>query len=167
ERVRERHREVRGLPGLERWLEDLRHAVRLMRQNAGFTAVTVLLLALGIGTNCAIFGVVDALLLRALPIAGADRLMVLTREVDGKPDPLFSYPAYRQLAAAAPGEVGVLAVTETFTAAVRAAAPIEGAAGGSGVAGGRGGGEPLAAEPATAPLRSRPLFTPFGVRAAP
>jgi predicted permease len=56
------------------WLEDLRYAFRMLRKNVTLTLVIVASLAIGIGANSAIFGVVDALLLRPLPYPHPDRL---------------------------------------------------------------------------------------------
>lgn len=56
-------------------LTDLRHGVRSLRKNLGFTLVAVLVLALGIGANTAIFSVVNAAMLRPLPFPESDRLM--------------------------------------------------------------------------------------------
>jgi len=60
---------------IEMILQDLKHAIRALRAKPGFTLVTFLTLAIGIGGNAAIFGAVNAVLLRPLPYPDADRIV--------------------------------------------------------------------------------------------
>ena len=75
QQARERHRESRGLPWLDVLTQDLRFTFRTLRRDRAFAIVAVLILALGIGANVAVFSVVNTILLRPLPFPAAQQLV--------------------------------------------------------------------------------------------
>ena len=104
EQMKESHREQRGLPMIESALKDLQYALRGLRKNPGFSAVVLISLTLGIGANTAIFTLIDAVMLRGLPVLSPNELVSVgdasrpaARLVGGPMANIFSYPLYQRL----------------------------------------------------------------------
>ena len=83
--VKDGMREVGWETMLETMWQDVRYAARTLRRSPGFTAVAVLSLALGIGANTAIFTLINALMLRSLPVSHPEQLVELLSRYPGEP----------------------------------------------------------------------------------
>ncbi len=113
EQVKEECREARGVAVLESTAADFRYGLRQLRRRPGFALVVVSSLALGIGANTAIFSLVDAVLLRMLPIDDPAGLqLVVPRQANGDSRG-FDNPEFRRLRDASPVFVDVAAYGTT------------------------------------------------------
>jgi predicted permease len=106
EQTKEKCRDARRVNWIQDLVHDLRFGLRTLRKSPGFTAVVVVTLALGIGANTAVFTVIDAVMLRSLPVPNPDELYRLgdnnnccieVGTQNGGSFVLYSYPLYENL----------------------------------------------------------------------
>ena len=78
QQAKEQHRESRGVLMLDEIFQDLRYTLRALRKDRAFAAIAIVILALGIGANIAVFSVVNTILLRPLPFQNSEQLTWFT-----------------------------------------------------------------------------------------
>jgi len=108
DRVKEECRDVGKGRHVEVAIQNFRYALRRLVKNPGFTTVAILSLALGIGANTAIFALIDAVMIRTLPIEHPEQLVLLGCRYHHRPnpehsgygggggEPTFSYQLFQQ-----------------------------------------------------------------------
>lgn len=93
--LHEVNREMRGIRFIETLFQDLRFGVRMLSKNRVVTLIAVLSLALGIGANVAVFSVINAVMLKMLPVREPERLVEFLSQYPGEPAlNAFSRPSY-------------------------------------------------------------------------
>ena len=128
-------------------LQDLRYAVRTLRKHRLVTATIVITLGLGIGANAAIFSLLNAVVLRTLPVPDSDRLFAVRATFPLASGNRFSGPMVERLRQGAPPDVGVAAMSRVARVYVRREETNE-------------------AEPAALQLVSSSYFNVFGLQPA-
>jgi putative ABC transport system permease protein len=113
---REESRDIRLVPWLDSLRADAVFAWRQLRKNNVTSAAAVLSLGLAIGACISAFRLIDALLLRPLPVAAPEQIYALSREglgFDGRPgtSSSWAYPAFRQMRAAAKDQAELIAIS--------------------------------------------------------
>lgn len=82
---------------MESFIQDIRYGFRMLVKSPGFTTIAVLTLALGIGTNTAMFSVVNSVLLRSLPFHDSSRVMIVWKTMSNGAPNAFSTPAFLEI----------------------------------------------------------------------
>ena len=116
EQIKEECRDMRNLNFIENIVQDVRYGVRLLVKNPGFAVVAVLVLALGIGANTAVFSLLDQAILRSLPVKDPGRLVVISDaeyrsgwSTSDASEMVYSYVHYKEVRDQIPLFDGVIA----------------------------------------------------------
>jgi predicted permease len=115
--VKEVTREMWGYAAFDHLVQDVHFAVRMMGRNPGFTAAAVLSIALGVGANTAIFSVINALMLRPLPVPEPDRVVMFGERFGNSsqvsPHTTYArFQAYRRDLSAAFADLSAVGLTD-------------------------------------------------------
>ncbi|HUR59864.1 MAG TPA: ABC transporter permease, partial [Opitutaceae bacterium] len=110
--IQERARDERMFIWLEQARQDFSHACRALARNRGFAIVAALTLALGLGVNCALFTLFNAVALRPLPLKDPDQIVDVECIHEVGYTFVFSYADYRDFRAAQQGFEGLAAWTD-------------------------------------------------------
>jgi len=109
EQIKEECRDMRRVNYIENFLQDVSYGLRVLAKKPGFTFVAVLSLALGIGANTALFSLVDAVLLKTLPVQRPDELVLLDESGGPGTVQYFPYPVFQQMSTESRVITGMLA----------------------------------------------------------
>ena len=125
EAIKDHTRDVGWETRLEGVCRDVSYAARTLRKSPAFTAAAVLTLALGIGANTAIFSAINAIMLRQLPVQRPEELIALVTVSPNGVEPVFSYTAYRTIAAAGAPLIDAMAASTVRRDAISIDGPPE------------------------------------------
>ena len=112
DRIKETYRDRRGWPIIETTLQDVRFAMRVLRRSPVYTVVMILTLAIGIGANTAIFSLVDAVIIKMLPVKNPEQLFAIDTYNQRGERINFSYPLFQHLRANTHTFTGVFAAID-------------------------------------------------------
>jgi predicted permease len=104
-----------GSGSIDSWFQDLRYAMRLLARAPGFTAVTILTLALGIAANTSVFSLVNAWLIRPLPLKDPQQLISMWRTAASNPHEPAYFDFYRDYLIWAAENHSLQSLAATFT----------------------------------------------------
>ena len=110
---------------LDAFAQDLRAAIRNLRRSTGFAVLTILTLSVGIGANTAIFSVLNAVVLRTLPIPDSDRLFAVRTDAPVASGNRFSGPMFERLRQSVPPGAAVAAMSRVARVYARPQGSIE------------------------------------------
>jgi ABC-type antimicrobial peptide transport system permease subunit len=114
EQAKERSRDARGVRWIEDLWQDLRYGARMLMKQPSFTSIAVITLALGIGANTAVFCLVDAFMLRQLPVKDPEQLVFVNAALpQGRMTDSFPYGVFEQFRDRSRSFAGIFAYDAT------------------------------------------------------